>query len=96
MRQRAATHFAELLGPHDRLSVAVFDDEVHTIFGPTPGRRSGQRPGDRARQRRERVTNLSGGWLKGREHVQEALAEGTNRVVLFHRRHGQQGAYKDL
>ena len=80
--KRAATHFAELLGPNDRLSVAVFDDEVHTIFGPTAG-------GDPAAAQaiahvRERgSTNLSGGWLKGREHVQEALAEGTNRVVLF-------------
>ena len=80
--KRAATRFAELLGPNDRLSVAVFDDQVSTIFGPTAG-------GDPttaeaiARVYEGGSTNLSGGWLKGREHAQAALVEGTNRVVLF-------------
>ena len=80
--KRAAIRFTEFLGPNDRLSVAVFDDEVRTIFGPTRG-------GDpAAAQAIAHVydggsTNLSGGWLKGREHVQASLAEGTNRVVLF-------------
>jgi len=80
--RRAATRFAELLGPNDRLSIAVFDEHVQTIFGPAAG-------GDPAvAQTIARVyeggsTNLSGGWLKGREHVQSALLAGTNRVVLF-------------
>jgi Ca-activated chloride channel family protein len=80
--KRAATRFAELLGPNDRVSVAAFDDQVHTVFGPAPGGDSA------AAQAIAHVydggsTNLSGGWLKGREHVQSGLAEGTNRVVLF-------------
>ena len=29
--KRAATRFAEFLGPNDRLSIAVFDDDVRTI-----------------------------------------------------------------
>jgi Ca-activated chloride channel family protein len=80
--KRAATRFAELLGPNDRVSVAVFDDQVQTVFGPAPG-------GDPAvAEAIARIfsggsTNLSGGWLKGREHVQSAIADGTNRVVLF-------------
>lgn len=78
----AAVRFTELLGPADRLSVTVFDDEVLTIFGPAPAGDAsaadaiaGVSAGD--------TTNLSGGWLKGREHVQAGLVEGTNRVVLF-------------
>jgi Ca-activated chloride channel family protein len=80
--KQAAARFAEFLGPNDRLSIAVFDDDVRTIYGPTAG-------GDpAAAQAIAHVfeggsTNLSGGWLKGREHVQAALAAGTNRVVLF-------------
>lgn len=35
--KRAATRFAEFLGPNDRLSIAVFDDDVNTILGPTRG-----------------------------------------------------------
>jgi hypothetical protein len=34
--KHAATRFAELLGPNDRLSITVFDDDVATIFGPAP------------------------------------------------------------
>jgi Ca-activated chloride channel homolog len=66
--KRSATRFTEFLGPNDRLSIAVFDDDVQTIFGPTAG-------GDpAAAQAIAHVfeggsTNLSGGWLKGREHV---------------------------
>ena len=80
--KRAAKRFAELLGANDRVSVAAFDDQVHTVFGPAPG-------GDPAAAQaiahiyEGGTTNLSGGWLKGREHIQSGLAEGTNRVVLF-------------
>ncbi|UCD24960.1 MAG: VWA domain-containing protein [Gemmatimonadota bacterium] len=78
----AAIRFATFLGKQDRLSVVVFDDSVETVFGPQPA-------GDTAAEdaiRRVEVggsTNLSGGWLKGREHVQAQLVEGTNRVVLL-------------
>jgi Ca-activated chloride channel family protein len=80
--KQAAGRLTEFLGQEDRLSVIVFDDEVQTIFGPA----SAHTPG--AREAIAAVfsggsTNLSGGWLKGRELVESGLVAGTNRVVLF-------------
>jgi len=80
--REAAIRFARFLGPDDRLTVVTFDDQVHTIFGPAPA-------GDDAAVesiaavREGGSTNLSGGWLKGRAHVEEGLVEGVNRVVLL-------------
>ena len=80
--REAAIRFARFLGPQDRLSVVAFDDQVITVWGPAPA-------GDPAVEQSIRAiasggtTNLSGGWLKGREHVQSGLVEGTNRVVLL-------------
>ena len=78
----AARRFASFLGPDDRLSVVVFDDLVETIFGPAPA------GGTAAAEAIARVdsrgsTNLSGGWLKGLEHVKRGLVDGTNRVILL-------------
>ncbi len=78
----AAIRFVRFLSPADRLSVVTFDDVVTTIFGPAPGGDSAAEDAIRAVERGGR-TNLSGGWLKGREHVQGGLVTGTNRVVLF-------------
>ncbi|HEU4699219.1 MAG TPA: VWA domain-containing protein, partial [Gemmatimonadales bacterium] len=78
----AARRFAGFLAGGDRLSVVAFDDEVRTLFGPAPA-------GDpAAAEAIERVqaggsTNLSGGWLKGLQHVQAGLVDGVNRVVLL-------------
>jgi Ca-activated chloride channel family protein len=78
----AAARFAQFLGTDDRLAIVAFDDAVRTVFGPAPA-------GDpTAEQAIERIhpggsTNLSGGWLKGREHVAGQLVDGTNRVVLL-------------
>jgi Ca-activated chloride channel family protein len=80
--KEAARRFARFLGPHDRLTVVTFDDTVRTIFGPAPA-------GDEAAAEAIAAvheggsTNLSGGWLKGRAHVEEGLVEGVNRVVLL-------------
>jgi Ca-activated chloride channel family protein len=80
--KRAAVRFAGFLGADDRLAVVVFDDRVQTIFGPEPA------DGEAARLAIQQVhsgntTNLSGGWLEGRSHVQSGLVDGTNRVVLL-------------
>jgi Ca-activated chloride channel family protein len=80
--KEAAIRFARFLGPDDRLTVVTFDDTVRTIFGPAP---SGD---DAAAEAIAAVheggsTNLSGGWLKGRAHVEKGLVEGVNRVVLL-------------
>jgi Ca-activated chloride channel family protein len=78
----AARRFASFLGADDRLSVVVFDDLVETIFGPAPA------GGTAAAEAIARIvsrgsTNLSGGWLKGLEHVKRGLVDGTNRVILL-------------
>jgi Ca-activated chloride channel homolog len=80
--KQAAIRLTEFLGPTDRLSVAVFDDRVETISGPLPADSSEARDAIAAVFSRG-STNLSAGWLKGREHVDSGLVEGTNRVVLF-------------
>lgn len=78
----AARRFASFLGSDDRLSVVVFDDRVETIFGPAPA--GGNAAADAiARIDSRGSTNLSGGWLKGLEHVKRGLVEGTNRVILL-------------
>jgi Ca-activated chloride channel homolog len=91
--KRAATRFAELLGPNDRVSVAVFDDQVQTVFGPAPGGDPAVAPAI-AQIFAGGNTNLSGGWLKGREHVQAAITDGTNRVVVFTDGHANVGITK--
>jgi len=80
--KEAAIRFARFLGPDDRLTVVTFDDHVRTVFGPAPA-------GDDAAAlaiagvHEGGSTNLSGGWLKGRAHVEKGLVEGVNRVVLL-------------
>ena len=78
----AAQRFASFLGANDRLSVVTFDDEIETIFGPAP---AGTPAASEAIERVDArgSTNLSGGWLKGVQHVKSALVDGTNRVLLL-------------
>ncbi|MEE9473161.1 MAG: VWA domain-containing protein [Acidimicrobiia bacterium] len=80
--KNAAVRFATFLGERDRLAVVTFDDQIETVFGPQP---AGDGTAEEAIRRIEvgGSTNLSGGWLKGREHVQSQLVDGTNRVVLL-------------
>jgi Ca-activated chloride channel family protein len=80
--KQAAIRLTEFLGPADRLSVTIFDDQVETIFGPVPAGTPGVQEAIAAVFSRN-STNLSAGWLKGREHVDSGLVDGTNRVVLF-------------
>jgi Ca-activated chloride channel homolog len=80
--KEAARRFASFLSPDDRLTVVAFDDRIETVVGPAAG-------GDPAAlQAIDRIdtrgsTNLSGGWLKGMQHVRSGLVDGTNRVVLL-------------
>ena len=80
--KHAAVRFATFLGERDRLAVVTFDDQVETVFGPQPAGDSTVEDAIRLIEVRG-STNLSGGWLKGREHVQSGLVDGTNRVVLL-------------
>ncbi len=81
----AAAQFVQYLGPQDLISVVAFDDEVITMADPGACQpetiahvmRAIQSipPGGR--------TNLSGGWLKGRHHVESNTVEGVNRILLL-------------
>ncbi len=78
----AAVAFTQFLSDRDRLSVVAFDNQVFPMWGP-------QAAGHPAVEHVIRSiapggsTNLSGGWLKGRELVQREIVDGTNRVVLL-------------
>jgi Ca-activated chloride channel family protein len=84
----AARHAAALLvrrlAPEDLISVVAYDDSVTTVAAPA----TGQAQQDLA-TRIEAIqtggsTNLSGGWLRGRELVARGQREGAiNRVLLL-------------
>lgn len=80
----AAAQLVRRLAPEDVVSVVAYDDQVETIAEPA----TGEAQADLAR-RVERIetggsTNLSGGWLRGRELVSRNLTErGVNRVILL-------------
>ena len=80
--KQALLRFATFLAPQDHVTVAVFDSDAALLYGPGPADHEAIRaavspigPGS--------STNLSAGWLLGRQHVRAALGDGTNRVVLF-------------
>jgi Ca-activated chloride channel homolog len=80
----AAAALVRRLAPDDTVSVVAYDDVVRTIAEPSQGATQADLP--RAIERIESggSTNLSGGWLKGRELVARNLLErGVNRVVLL-------------
>jgi Ca-activated chloride channel family protein len=80
----AAETLVEQLSPHDVLSIVVYDDQIDTILPPQPVT---DKAAIRALLRKVRAggtTNLSGGWLKGCEHVQtNQNPESIQRVLLL-------------
>ena len=80
----AAAHLVRRLRPEDRLSIVVYDDQVDTLV-PTTQASNAQ---DILRAIRQidagGSTNLSGGWLRGRELVAETHdAHALNRVLML-------------
>jgi Ca-activated chloride channel family protein len=81
---RAAEALADQLNADDVLSIVVYDDKVDTLLPP-------QKVTDKAairsllhKVRAGGTTNLSGGWLRGCEHVQAtADPEMIRRVLLL-------------
>jgi Ca-activated chloride channel family protein len=80
----AAQRVVDALDPNDTFSVVLYDDTVRTLIEPTrvtdkdalKGQISGARAGG--------LTNLSGGWLKAVELVQQhAQPEVVSRVLLL-------------
>lgn len=80
--REAAIRFTRFLTAEDRLSVVAFDDTIETVYGPAPAADPAVEDVIRRLDARG-TTNLSGGWLKGREHVLAGLGDGVNRVVLL-------------
>ncbi|MFW6201034.1 MAG: vWA domain-containing protein [Gemmatimonadota bacterium] len=82
--RQAAALLARRLAPEDVVSVVAYDESVRTVAEPA----TGAEQTDLAR-RIEAIesggtTNLSGGWLRGRELVASELREGgVNRVLLL-------------
>jgi Ca-activated chloride channel family protein len=80
----AAALLVRRLAPDDTVSVVAYDDDVRTIAEPANGAAQAALP--RAIEAIETggSTNLSGGWLRGRELVARRLLErGVNRVILL-------------
>ena len=82
--KEAASLLARRVGDDDVVSIVAYDDDVRTVAGPTPGSRRQELLDRIARIGTGGMTNLSGGWLRGRELVSGALVDGgVNRVLLL-------------
>ena len=83
----AAAMLVRRLHPDDVVSVVAYDDEVITVAEPATGETQVALPQQLRRIDAGGSTNLSGGWLRGRELVargqRERSAGGVNRVVLL-------------
>lgn len=82
--REAAALAVQRVWPEDIVSVVTYDHEVRVVAEPATG--SGHRDLPRLCRSIQPggMTNLSGGWLKGRELVERHLrAGGVNRVILL-------------
>jgi Ca-activated chloride channel family protein len=74
--KEAASLLVRRLADDDVVSVVSYDDEVRTVAGRTPGARRQEVLGGIAGLHPGGTTNLSGGWLRGRELVAEEMVAG--------------------
>ncbi|RCJ21034.1 hypothetical protein A6S26_25370 [Nostoc sp. ATCC 43529] len=89
---RAAESVVDRLKPEDILSVVVYDDEVDTVVTPQPVKDKAELKNSIKKVRAGGITNLSGGWLKGCEHVKKQLdPQKINRVLLLTDGHANMG-----
>jgi len=80
----AAAMLVQRLHPDDTVSVVAYDDEVMTVAEPATGASQASLPAQVRAIQAGGSTNLSGGWLRGRELVARAKREGgVNRVMLL-------------
>ena len=80
----AAAMLIRRLHPDDVVSVVAYDDEVTTVAEPATGDSQGSLPQQVQHIEAGGSTNLSGGWLRGRELVASGKRDGgVNRVVLL-------------
>ena len=80
----AAAMLIRRLHPNDTVSVVAYDDEVITVAEPATGDTQASLPQQVQAIQAGGSTNLSGGWLRGRELVVRAKRDGgVNRVILL-------------
>ncbi len=81
---QASRQLVERMRPEDWLSIVTYDDSVATVLAPTRVTDKGAIGSVLSKVRAGGCTNLSGGWLKGVEHVGANKAqERINRVLLL-------------
>jgi len=82
--RRAAAVLVQRLGTDDLLSVIAYDDQVVTISEPETGAAQENLAARILQIRTGGCTNLSGGWLRGRELAARNAAPGTlSRILLL-------------
>lgn len=80
----AAAMLIRRLHPDDTVSVVAYDHDVTTVAEPATGGTQASLPQEVQRIQPGGSTNLSGGWLRGRELVARGKRDGgVNRVVLL-------------
>lgn len=81
---QASRELVERMGPEDSLSIVTYDDTVATVLAPVKVTDKAAIGKVLDRVNAGGCTNLSGGWLKGVEHVNSQLSrERINRVLLL-------------
>ncbi|MEH1913937.1 vWA domain-containing protein [Nostoc sp.] len=89
---KAAESVVDQLEPNDILSVVVYDDEVDSVVPPQAVTNKSTLKNSIRKVRAGGITNLSGGWLKGCEHVKTRLdPQKINRVLLLTDGHANMG-----
>ncbi|WP_414514773.1 vWA domain-containing protein [Nostoc sp. PCC 9305] len=89
---KAAESVVDRLEPDDILSVVVYDDEVDSVVPPQAVTNKAALKNSIRKVRAGGITNLSGGWLKGCEHVKTRLdPQKINRVLLLTDGHANMG-----
>ncbi|MEH2091357.1 vWA domain-containing protein [Nostoc sp.] len=89
---KAAESVVDKLEPDDILSVVVYDDEVDSVVPPQAVTNKATLKNSIRKVRAGGITNLSGGWLKGCEHVKTRLdPQKINRVLLLTDGHANMG-----
>ena len=82
--RQAAAMLTRRLSPEDTVSVVAFDSAVQVVAHPATGEAQEQLPHLIESIECGGSTNLSGGWLRGRDLVADHLRDGgVNRVILL-------------
>lgn len=93
----AAARAVERLHPDDVVSVVAFDNVIETVAAPERRSRHHNLVATLLQLDARGSTNLSGGWLRGREHMQHAqgmignLPGSSRRIVLLTDGHANAG-----